>query len=129
MTSPSLPASSPPSPQAQIQPDSATDGTGQPKRVTDWTRIDEIGEFRLGQWAALIDGYDYPRDPKDDPGKRPWSDTFFAIRGDILLGKFQPTGVPQDRVDRYSMIRRDELTDYYRQKKTKRPRALFVPSP
>ncbi len=95
-----------------------------PVRVSDWEPIDRINSFHLGQWAALICEYDFPPDPTDDPGFRPWRTEFLALKSAILLGEFKPSTANKDNVDRLSRINRAEIREYYR-RKNRYPRALF----
>ncbi len=95
-----------------------------PRPIADWTEIDRISAFRLGQWAALISGYDYDPDPNDDAGYRPWRNEAYFLKRAIQLGEFKPSTVTKDNVNRTSLIRRDEITAFYRSQR-RYPRALF----
>jgi hypothetical protein len=91
------------------------------RRVKDWSLYDQTGAFRLGQWAALIDGYDYHPDPKDDPGYRPWRHKFFRLKRAVENGSF---GIAERKADRGLLVSREAMRAFY-EKAGERPAALF----
>jgi hypothetical protein len=90
------------------------------RKIKDWSRFDRTPSFRLAQWAALIDGYDYHPDPKDDPGYRPWRDTFFFLKRSIESGAFKQGQKP----GRATLVSRDDIREFY-QTVGEYPTALF----
>lgn len=98
---------------------------GRVRRVKDWAPIDRIEAFRLGQWAALICGFNY-MSPGDDPGARPWRDEFFFLKRAIEVGKFA-VDLKGQNVDRKTLVTRAEITEFYKRAE-RRPRALFPSS-
>lgn len=84
------------------------------RKIKDWGPIDRIDAFRLGQWAAIISGYNYPADWREDPAPRPWKDEFFFLKRAVQAGKFKVRECPiAKNIKRTTLVYRDEITKFY----------------
>ena len=81
--------------------------------IVDWVPIDRISAFRLGQWAAIISGYEYPSDIHDNPGLQLWRNEFFHLKRAIGDGTFALDENRRKSVTRLTLVTRDEITRFY----------------
>ena len=83
------------------------------RKIADWEPIDRISAFRLGQWAAIISGYEYPSDIHDNPGLQLWRNEFFHLKRAIGDGTFALDENRRKSVTRLTLVTRDEITRFY----------------